>query len=112
MSFFSEVELEDKFVPFVAFREALGFIPNLLHAQTLLPRVIEAQAKLEGAVRLQEGSISRVQKERILLSIAVDRQDAYCITLDSKVLSSLGASEGQIDSLLSDHRNADLSATD
>ena len=112
MSFFSEVELEDKFVPFVAFREALGFIPNLLHAQTLLPRVIEAQAKLEGAVRLQEGSISRVQKERILLSIAVDRQDAYCITLDSKVLSSLGASEGQIDSLWSDHRNADLSATD
>jgi len=112
MSFFSEVELEDKFVPFVAFREALGFIPNLLHAQTLLPRVIEAQAKLEGAVRLQEGSISRVQKERILLSIAVERQDAYCITLDSKVLSSLGASEGQIDSLLSDHRNADLSATD
>ncbi len=111
MSFFSEVQLEAKFVPFVAFREALGFIPNLLHAQTLLPRVIEAQAKLEGAVRLQEGAISRVQKERILLSIAVDRQDAYCITLDSKVLSSLGPSEGQIDSLLSDHRSADLSAT-
>ena len=112
MSFFSEVQLEDKFVPFVAFREALGFIPNLVHAQTLLPRVIEAQAKLEGAVRLREGAISRVQKERVLLSIAVDRQDAYCITLDSKVLSSLGASEGQIDSLLSGHRTADLSATD
>jgi RNA polymerase sigma-70 factor, ECF subfamily len=112
MSFFSEVQLEDKFGPFVAFQEALGFIPNLLHAQTLLPRVIEAQAKLEGAVRLQEGAISRVQKERILLSIAVDRQDAYCIVVDSKVLSSLGVTESQIDSLLSDYRNADLSATD
>jgi RNA polymerase sigma-70 factor, ECF subfamily len=112
MSFFSEVPLEDKFVPFVAFREALGFIPNLLHAQTLLPRVIEAQAKLEGAVRLQEGAIPRLQKERILLSIAVDRQDAYCIAVDRKVLSSLGASEDQIDSLLSDQRNADLSAAD
>lgn len=112
MSFFSEVQLEDKFGPFVAFQEALGFIPNLLHAQTLLPRVIEAQAKLEGAVRLQEGAISRVQKERILLSIAVDRQDAYCIAVDSKVLSSLGVTESQIDSLLSDYRNADLSATD
>ena len=112
MSFFSEVQLEEKFAPFVAFQEALGFIPNLLHAQTLLPRVIEAQAKLEGAVRLQEGAISRVQKERILLSIAVDRQDAYCIAVDSKVLSSLGVTESQIDSLLSDHRNADLSATD
>ena len=112
MSFFSEIQLEDKFAPFVAFQEALGFIPNLLHAQTLLPRVIEAQAKLEGAVRLQEGAISRVQKERILLSIAVDRQDAYCIAVDSKVLSSLGVTESQIDSLLSDYRNADLSATD
>jgi AhpD family alkylhydroperoxidase len=108
MSFFSEVQLEDRFGPFVAFQEALGFIPNLLHAQTLLPRVIGAQAKLEGAVRLQEGAISRVQKERILLSIAVDRQDAYCIAVDSKVLSSLGVTESQIDSLLSDHRNADL----
>ena len=112
MSFFSEVQLEDKFGPFVAFQEALGFIPNLLHAQTLLPRVIEAQAKLEGTVRLQEGAISRVQKERILLSIAVDRQDAYCVAVDSKVLSSLGVTESQIDSLLSDYRNADLSATD
>ena len=100
MSFFSEVQLEDEFGPFVAFQEALGFIPNLLRAQTLLPRVIEAQAKLESAVRLQEGAISRMQKERILLSIAVDRQDAYCITLDSKVLSSLGASESHIDDRL------------
>ena len=112
MSFLDEVRLEDGFPPFVAFRESFGFVPNLLRAQTLLPRVIEAQAKLEGAMRLQEGAISRIQKERILLSIGVDRRDAYCMTLDSKVLSSLGASEGQIDSLLSDHRNAGLSAPD
>lgn len=112
MSFLSQVQLEDNFGPFVAFREALGFVPDLLHAQALLPRVIEAQAKLEGAVRLREGAISRVQKERILLSIAVDRQDAYCIAEGSKVLSSLGAAESQIRSLLSDQHNADLPATD
>jgi RNA polymerase sigma-70 factor, ECF subfamily len=112
MSFLSEVQLEDRFGPFVAFQGALGFVPKLLYAQTLLPRVIEAQAMLERAVRLQEGAISRIQKERILLSIAVDRQDAYCIAVDSKVLSSLGAMEGQIDALLSDYRNADLSAAD
>lgn len=112
MSFLSEVQLDDAFPPFVAFRESFGFVPELLQAQTLLPRVIEAQAKLEGAVRLREGTIPRVQKERILLSIAADRRDAYCTALDSKVLSSLGASEGQIDSLLSDCRSADLSAAD
>ena len=110
MSFLSEVQQDDIFGPFVAFQEALGFIPNLLHAQTLLPRVIEAQAKLESAVRLQEGAISRVQKERILLCIAADRQDTYCVAVDSKVLSSLGVSDSQIDDLLNDYRNADLSA--
>ena len=98
--------------PFVAFQEALGFIPNLLQAQTLLPRVIEAQAMLESAVRLREGAISRVQKERILLSVAADRQDTYCVAVDSKILSSLGLPDGQIDDLLNDSRHADLSAAD
>jgi RNA polymerase sigma-70 factor (ECF subfamily) len=112
MSFLKEVRLEDKFGPFVAFQEALGFIPNLLRAQTLLPRVIEAQAKLERAVRLREVAISRVQKERILLSIAADRQDTYCVAMDCKVLSALGLSGSQIDNLLTDSRNVDLSAAD
>jgi RNA polymerase sigma-70 factor (ECF subfamily) len=112
MSFLSEARLEDRFEPFVAFQDALGFIPNLLQAQTLLPRVVEAQAMLERAVRLREGAIPRVQKERILLSIAADRQDTYCMALDSSVLSSLGSSHGQIDDLLNDYRNADLSAAD
>jgi RNA polymerase sigma-70 factor (ECF subfamily) len=112
MSFLSEVQLEEGFGPFVAFQGALGFVPNLLYAQTLLPRVIEAQAMLETAVRLQEGELSRILKERILLSVAVDRQDAYCITIDSRVLSSLGSSEVQIDALLSEYCNADLSAPD
>ncbi|MGC2421033.1 MAG: peroxidase-related enzyme [Candidatus Acidiferrales bacterium] len=112
MSFLREVRLEDKFEPFAAFQEALGFIPNLLCAQTLLPRVIEAQEKLESAVRLREGAISRVQKERILLSIAADRRDAYCVAVDSTVLSSLGVPDNQIADLLSDYRRADLSAAE
>ena len=112
MSFLGEIRLGQKFGPFAAFQGALGFVPNLLHAQSLLPRVIEAQAKLESAVRLREGAIPRVQKERILLTIAVDRHDAYCVAVDSKVLSSLGISDGQIDDLLNDYRHSDLSAQD
>jgi RNA polymerase sigma-70 factor (ECF subfamily) len=108
MSFLTEIRLEDKFGPFVAFQDAFGFIPNLLHAQTLLPRVIEAQAMLEEAVRLKEGAIPRVQKERILLCIAADRQDEYCLAVDSKILSSIGASDRQINDLLSDCGNPDL----
>jgi hypothetical protein len=58
MSFLREVQLESKFGPFVVFEESLGFIPNLLRARTDLPRVIEAQASLESAVRLKTGAIS------------------------------------------------------
>ncbi len=112
MSFLSEVQLDEKFGPFVAFQEALGFVPNLLHAQTLLPRVIEAQTKLEHAIRLKERAISRIQKERILLCIAADRKDAYCIAVESKVLSSLGETQRQIDNLLNDFRQADLASPD
>lgn len=57
MSFLSEVQLKDKFAPFAAFQAGLGFVPNLVRAQTLLPRLIEAQAMLESAVRLREGAI-------------------------------------------------------
>ncbi len=112
MSFLSEVQLEDGFAPFVIFRESVGFVPNLLKAQTLLPRVIEAHAMLASAVRFRERAISRIQKERILLSIAAGRQDAYCVGMDSKILSSLGISSSQIDDLLTDHRKAGLSAAD
>jgi RNA polymerase sigma-70 factor, ECF subfamily len=112
MSFLSEVQLEDGFAPFVTFRESVGFVPNLVKAQTLLPRVMEAQAMLESAVRFQERAFTRVQKERILLSIAADRQDAYCVAVESRVLSSLGVSEGQIDDLLTDYRKTGLSAAD
>jgi RNA polymerase sigma-70 factor, ECF subfamily len=112
VSFLSEVRLGAEFGPFAAFQAALGFIPNLLHAQTLLPRIIEAQAKLEFAMRLQDGAIPRVQKERILLSVAADRHDTYCVAADSKILASLEVSEAQIDDLLNDQHYADLSATD
>ena len=112
MSFLRVVQLDDKFGPFVAFREALGFVPNLLRAQTLLPRVIEAQTKLESAVRLRAGAISRIQKERILLSVAADRQDIYCVADGSRALSSLGMSDGQIDDLLNKDCHENRSAAD
>src|SRR5260370_7244026 len=110
MSFVGEVRVDYKCGPFVAFEEALRFVPNLLRAQTLLPRVIEAQAKLESAVRLQEGAISRVQKEQIILIVAAARRDIYCVTAHCKILSSLGKSTPQLHRLLTDYHRPALSA--
>jgi RNA polymerase sigma-70 factor, ECF subfamily len=108
MSFRDEVGPEQAFDPFVAFREVFGFVPNLLRAQSALPRVIAAQAKIEAAVCFRDGAISRIHKERILLSIAADRRDDYWVALDTELLISLGVPENRIDNLLNDNEHADL----
>jgi RNA polymerase sigma-70 factor, ECF subfamily len=112
MSFLGDVELEQKFDPFVLFREGFGFVPNLAQAQSALPRAMAAHAKLEEAVAFRDGAISRIHKERILLSIAAHRRDKYCVALDSGVLSSIGVPQVQIDDLLKDYRQASLSVPD
>jgi RNA polymerase sigma-70 factor (ECF subfamily) len=112
MSFLSEVRLDDKFGPFVAFQEDLGFVPNLLRAQTLLPRVIEAQTRIAATVLLKDKALSRIQKEQIILIVAAARQDTYCVTSHSKILSSFGKSEAQLNKLLTDYHRAGLSEVD
>lgn len=112
MSFRGELGLEQEFDPFAVFREAFGFIPNLLRAQSALPRVIAAHAKLEEAVCFRDGAIPRIQKERILLSIAADRLDSYWIALNTELLTSLGVPEDHIGNLLNDYEHAGLVAPD
>ena len=112
MSFLRAVQLYDKFGPFVEFQETLGFVPNLFYAQTLLPRVIEAQARIAATVLLKDKALSRIQKEQIILMVAAARQDTYCVTAHRKILSSLGKSEAQLDRLLTDYRRAGFSEAD
>ena len=112
MSFLRNTGREQGFDPFAVFREGFAFVPNLVQAQSALPRVIEAQAKLEEAVCLRDGAISRIHKERILLSIAADRRDTYWVALDAKLLASLGVSEAHIDNLLTDCEHAGLLSAD
>jgi RNA polymerase sigma-70 factor (ECF subfamily) len=112
MSYRGEVGLGQEFDPFVVFREAFGFIPNLVRAQSALPRVIAAHAKLEEAVCLRDGAIRRIHKERILLAIAAGRRDDYWIALDTEVLTSLGVPEAHLDNLPNDYKYTGLSAPD
>jgi RNA polymerase sigma-70 factor (ECF subfamily) len=112
MGFLSEVPLEDRFGPLEVFQNGFGCIPNLVRAQSLLPRLIEAHGIKERAIRLHDGALSRIQREHILLCVAASRLDAYCASLDGNILRNLGAADIQIKSLLKDHRSAHLSAAD
>lgn len=112
VSFLREVQLDDKFGPFVAFRENFGFIPNLFRAQTLLPRVIEVQARIAGTLLIKEKALSRTQKEMIILLVAAAHQSTYCVTAHASFLESLGIPESQLDQLLSDYHQAGLPLAD
>jgi hypothetical protein len=106
MSFRGEVGSEQVSGPLFVFRNAFGFLPNVVRAQSALPRVIAAHAKLDEAVYSRDGAISRIHKERILLRIAADRRDNYWVALNTEVLISLGVPEDHIDSLLNDYKHA------
>ena len=73
MSLIPQQALPDSFPPYEAFRQNFGFVPEIFRAQSLLPRVIEAEAQIAGAVLLAPGALTRVQKETILLTLASRR---------------------------------------
>ncbi len=112
MSYLPEVEMPEDFGPFVAFRESFGFVPNIFRAQTLLPRVIAAEAQIAGTVLLKESALSRTLKECILLLVAAANQNTYCVTVHAHLLRSLGMSERQLDRILENYHSADLADTD
>src|SRR5438093_13195660 len=80
VSFFSDVDLGDTFQPFLALRQGLGFLPGLFRAQTLLPRAIESEARIAGALLLKTASLTRIQKESILVAISAAHENIYCVT--------------------------------
>jgi RNA polymerase sigma-70 factor (ECF subfamily) len=112
MSFFPEVQMADSFPPFAAFRESFGLVPNLFRAQTLLPRVIEAEAQIAGTVLLKEAGLTRVQKECILLAISSAKGNTYCATSHTEFLRRLGEPDGRLEQIARDHRRAELSESD
>jgi hypothetical protein len=53
MSYLREATVGEAFPPFVALQALFGFVPNVFRAQTLLPRVIEAEAGIACALLLE-----------------------------------------------------------
>ena len=108
MSYFGEVALGSSFQPSTTFREQFGFVPKLFRAQTLLPRVIEAEGALISAILFTDRALTRAQKECILLVLAAARGSAYCFSLHYQMLRLLGITEQRLDHIVADYQKADL----
>ncbi len=112
LGFLPHDDLGETFAPFAFLRENLGFIPNLFRAQTLLPRVIEAEATIAESVLFRERVLSRKQKECVLLAVAAANRNTYCVTAHWEILRSLGMAGRQARQVMIDHRRTGLSKAD
>jgi RNA polymerase sigma-70 factor, ECF subfamily len=112
MSLIPETTFPDSFRPYESFRHQFGFVPAIFRAQSLLPRVIEAEAQMLAAVLLAPGALARVQKETILLMLAYEQRSEYCISIHRHVLGRLGLASSRLDRLARDYHDGVLSDTD
>jgi RNA polymerase sigma-70 factor, ECF subfamily len=108
MGLLAEPALPDSFAPYVALRQHFGFVPAIFRAQSLLPRLIEAEARIASAVLLAPGALRRTQKETVLLTLAARHGNVYCVTAHRHVLQQLGVSTNRLDVLTANYREAGL----
>jgi RNA polymerase sigma-70 factor (ECF subfamily) len=108
VSYLRDAEPPADFAPFKALRQGLGFVPGVYRAQTLLPRLIEVETAIAGAVVMSDGALPRVLKESILLGVAAAQGSAYCAGLHAETLRTLGVTDEKIERLACDARGAGL----
>jgi RNA polymerase sigma-70 factor, ECF subfamily len=107
MGFVREVELGPSFAPVRACLDYFGYLPALYRAQSLAPRLIEAEVALATAILFEESALSHRQKERLLLALASAEGNGNSATTHYEVLRLLGEPEDQVDRILSGYRHSD-----
>src|SRR5579871_4807623 len=90
MSYIREGALDETNYPlFAAVKKQFGFIPNLYRAQTTRPDLIEAQAQLVNAILIQEGALTRQEKEYVFLVCSAANLSTYCVTAHCEIVRML-----------------------
>src|SRR5689334_16590415 len=112
MGFLPKGKLSASFPPLAAFRDGFGYVPALYLCQGLLPELVQAEAGLAESILFQDSSLSRVQKERLLLVLAASAGNTYCATAHYQMLCLLGEPEERLDQILSDYRHTNLADVD
>lgn len=99
--------------PVLAFlKSTFGFVPNIFRAQLLRSDIVQAEANLIDSVLLKQGSLTRFQKECILLVVSTTNSNTYCVALISQNLEILGTSREQVDRIALDHQSSTLPQAD
>ena len=94
------------------FKQHLGLVPRVFRAQMSRPDLVESQAKLIETLLFAKGSLTRIQKEFILLAVSGANQNTYFPALHSQILRFLGVKPEASHQVTVDHHQANLSDQD
>jgi RNA polymerase sigma-70 factor, ECF subfamily len=112
VSFLPETENPKALASLAIFKRHFGFIPRVFRAQIARPDLIESQGKLIETLLFGKGSLTRIQKEFILLAVSGANQNSYFPAVHSQTLQFLGVKPEKSQQVAIDHRQANLAEAD
>lgn len=109
MSYLQEVPPDEKTsATFKNIKDAFGFIPNFFRAQTMRPDLIDAEVRLTDAILLNEGALTRQQKEYIFLVCSAANLSTYCVTAHCEMVRMLRIEGPEPEQVAVDHTSTTL----
>ena len=89
-------------------KAAFGFVPNFYRAQTMRPDLIETEVQLMAAILLNEGALTRQQKEYLFLVCSAANLNTYCVTAHCEMVRMLGITGPEPEQVAVDHAATNL----
>jgi RNA polymerase sigma-70 factor (ECF subfamily) len=108
VSFLPETEDPEALASLAVFKLHYGFIPRVFRAQMSRPDLVQSQAKVIETLLFTKGSLTRVQKEFILLAVSGANLNTYFPAVHSRTLQFLGVKPEHSELVAVDHRKAIL----
>src|ERR1044072_1129175 len=112
VSFLPEDDGPANIAALAIFKQHLGLLPRVFRAQMSRPDLVDSQAKLIETLLFEKGSLTRIQKEFILLAASGANQNVYFPTVHSRTLQFLGVNPELSQQITVDHHQANLSDQD
>src|SRR5215468_9317192 len=112
MSYFPFVADENDNPTLRAIKDSFGFVPNFYRAQTMRPDLIDAEAQLVNAILVQDGALTRQQKEYIFLVCSAANLSTYCMTAHCEMVRMLRLEGPEPEQIAIDHVRAKIPMAD
>ena len=102
---------ETNYPLFAEVKNQFGFVPNFYRAQGHRPDLIEAEAHLVNAILINEGALTRKQKEYIFLVCSAANLSTYCVTAHCEMIRMLGIEGPEPEQIAVDYTATNLPVT-